>query len=103
MVAAQSGLAIVPIGIGFARAWRVGSWDRFAVPCPCSTVTGVMGEPISVPADLDRGGMKLWTQIVEDRLLALTVQAESWAARLRREGRRAAPPEFSRPALPLSA
>jgi len=103
VVASQSGLAIVPIGIGFARAWRVGSWDRFAVPCPWSTLTGVMGEPILVPADLDRGGLKVWTQIVEERLLALTLQAESWAARLRREGRGAAPPEFSRPALPLSA
>ena len=60
MIASQSGLAIVPTGIGFVRAWRFGSWDRFALPCPGSTMVGVVGEPIFVPRDLDRGGLKHW-------------------------------------------
>jgi len=100
MVASQSGLAIVPVGIGFVRAWRVGSWDRFAIPVPFSTLVGVMGEPIQVPRDLDRGGLKLWTQLVEQQLLDLTAAAEDWAKRLRREGRDAAPPAF--PVRPLA-
>jgi hypothetical protein len=53
-----------------------------------------MGEPIHVPAGLDRGGLKLWTQLVEQRLLDLTAAAEDWAHRLRLEGRKAAPPQF---------
>src|SRR5690349_20353411 len=54
MIASQSGLPIVPVGIGFVRAWRFASWDRFALPIPGSTMVGVCGEPILVPSDLDR-------------------------------------------------
>ena len=102
VVASQSGLPIVPIGIGFARAWRFGSWDRFALPLPFSTLVGVMGEPIVVPANLDRSGLALWTQLVEQRLLGLTAQAEEWAARLRSD-RRAAPPVVAGTTLRQSA
>ena len=103
MVASQSGLAIVPVGIGFVRAWRVGSWDRFAIPIPCSTIVGVMGEPIHVPRELDRGGLKLWTQHVERQLADLTGAAEDWALRLRRDGRKAAPPQLGTCRLAQSA
>ena len=46
MVASQSGLPVVPIGIGFVRAWRFRSWDRFALPLPGSTIVGVIGAPL---------------------------------------------------------
>jgi lysophospholipid acyltransferase (LPLAT)-like uncharacterized protein len=94
MIASQSGLAIVPAGIGFVRAWRCSSWDRFVLPCPGSTMVGVVGEPIAVPRDLDRGGLQQWVQHVEGRLSELTLLAESWAERIRREGLAAAPPEI---------
>ena len=92
LVASQSGLPIVPLGIGFVRAWRFGSWDRFALPWPGSTVLGVAGEPIYVPQSLDRGGLSEWAQIVQARLLEMTELAEDWAARIRREGSKSAPP-----------
>jgi len=92
MVASQTGMAIVPIGIGFTRAWRAASWDHFAVPVPFTTLVGVIGEPIAVPADLDRGGMQHYKQLVQQTLQQLTEDAEQWAQRLRTEGRRAAPP-----------
>jgi lysophospholipid acyltransferase (LPLAT)-like uncharacterized protein len=92
LVASQSGLPIVPLGIGFVRAWRFGSWDRFALPWPGSTVLGVASEPIYVPQGLDRGGLAEWAQIVQARLLEMTELAEDWAARIRREGSKAAPP-----------
>jgi lysophospholipid acyltransferase (LPLAT)-like uncharacterized protein len=95
MIASQSGLAIVPAGIGFVRAWRFASWDRLALPRPWSTVVGVVGEPIAIPRDLDRGAMKQWVQFVEDELTRLTGLAEDWAARIRREGKRAAAPELA--------
>src|SRR5262245_16733719 len=92
MIASQSGLAIVPAGIGFVRAWRFGSWDRFALPCPGSIMVGVVGQPVSVPRDLDRGALKQWVQRVEDRLLELTSLAEDWALRIKRDGTSASPP-----------
>ena len=37
IMAAHSGLPIVPVGIGFTGSWRARSWDRFVVPKPFST------------------------------------------------------------------
>ncbi len=92
MVASQSGLKVVPVGVGFVSAWRAGSWDRFAVPKPFSTLCGVIGHPIEIPTDLDRGGMKHWQQYVEDQLLAMTALAEDWAERVKNDPQ--APPPF---------
>jgi lysophospholipid acyltransferase (LPLAT)-like uncharacterized protein len=94
MIASQSGLAIVPTGIGFVRAWRFASWDRFALPCPGSIMVGVVGKPIFVPRDLDRGALKLWVQRVEAEMLSLTNLAENWAAEIRQRGTQAPSPPF---------
>ena len=82
MVASLTGLPIVPFGVGFTNAWRARSWDRFALPRPGSTMTGVFGEPIFIPRDLSRSGVEEHRQRVEDRLLELTALAESWAERM---------------------
>jgi hypothetical protein len=87
-------LAVVPVGIGFVRAWRFRSWDRFALPLPGSTIVGLVGEPIEVPRDLDRRGLQTWVEIVEGEMGRLMELAEVWAARCRRD-RHAAPPEVS--------
>ena len=92
MVSSQAGLPIVPIGVGYCRAWRAGSWDRFAIPLPFSTVVGVVGEPLAVPSPLTRGEARAWQQRVQARLADLTAAAEDWAERIRREGSSAAPP-----------
>jgi lysophospholipid acyltransferase (LPLAT)-like uncharacterized protein len=98
MIASQSGLAIVPTGIGFVRAWRFASWDRFVLPCPGSMMVGVVGEPIFVPRDLDRGALKHWVERVEHEMLALTHLAENWAAEIRQRGAKATPPSLRRTA-----
>jgi lysophospholipid acyltransferase (LPLAT)-like uncharacterized protein len=94
MIASQSGLAIVPAGIGFVRAFRFQSWDRFALPLPFSMMVGVVGNPIFVPRDLDRGGLEQWAKLVEGEMLHFTTLAEDWADRIRREGSRAIPPSL---------
>jgi lysophospholipid acyltransferase (LPLAT)-like uncharacterized protein len=104
MAASQSGLPIVPIGIGFTHAWRAASWDRFAVPVPFCTLVGVIGSPIVVPTELDRPGMQHYKRIVEGQLQQLSQQADDWADRLRSEGNRGQPPDFFPPAeMRLSA
>lgn len=92
MIASQSGLAIVPVGIGFVRAIRFQSWDRFALPMPFSVMLGVIGNSIFVPKDLDRAALNQWVKLVESEMLRLTTLAEDWADRIYREGSRAAPP-----------
>jgi lysophospholipid acyltransferase (LPLAT)-like uncharacterized protein len=94
MVASQAGLPIVLVGVGFTRAWRAASWDRFAVPLPFSILAGVMSEPIFIPKDLDRHGMQHYQRLVEARLRELSSEAEQWAQRLKTEGRHAAPPSL---------
>ncbi|MEX2173154.1 MAG: lysophospholipid acyltransferase family protein, partial [Pirellulaceae bacterium] len=86
MVASQTGLPIVVMGIGFSRAWRASSWDRFAVPLPFTTIVGVLSEPIAVPKDLGRPGLQQFTEQIEARMLGLTAQAEDWARCIRRSG-----------------
>ena len=92
MAASHSGLPIVPIGIGYTRAWRANSWDRFAVPLPFTTIAAVIGEPITIPRDIDREAMLRHKSRVQSALRQATTEAEDWADRLRQEGASAAPP-----------
>ena len=78
-LSSQTGLPIMPVGIGFTRAWRAGSWDRFALPLPGSQVCGVLGEPILVPSDADRSELETYRQLLESAMLTATQQAEAWA------------------------
>ena len=94
MVASQAGLKVVPAGIGFVSAWRMNSWDQFALPKPFSTLVGVVGQPIEVPASLDRREMRAWQQHIQDQLLSMTALAEDWAERLQAD-REASPPYLS--------
>ncbi|MDX1946334.1 MAG: lysophospholipid acyltransferase family protein [Pirellulaceae bacterium] len=95
MVSSLAEMPVVPIGVGFTRAWRFGSWDRFALPVPFSTLVGVIGEPLQVPANLDRHEISSHAALIQNRLLELSDLADDWAARLRRDGRRAPPPPLA--------
>lgn len=83
--ASHTGLPIVPVGVGYARAWHAKSWDRFAVPMPFSTARIIAGEPVSIPAGLDLRQMADYRERLEERLLALSAEAERWAAGLPRK------------------
>jgi lysophospholipid acyltransferase (LPLAT)-like uncharacterized protein len=98
-LASSTGLPIVPVGIGYERAWRFRSWDRFALPWPGSGVSCVMAPPIHVPAKLTRNGLEQFRRLVEERLLQATAAAEQWAAC----GKRPRPAELWRDALARKA
>jgi len=85
-VAAKTGLPIVPFGVGFARAWRARSWDRFAVPYPYSLATCVGAAPITVPPTLGLKELGYYRDLVERCLLAATDEAEHWASGRPRRG-----------------
>jgi hypothetical protein len=91
LLASRTGLPIVPVGFGFANAWRARSWDRFAVPKPWSLVTAVAGRPICVPRAAPGEDLEAWRRLAESALLECTDEAEAWAATLgppRRQGAR---------------
>jgi len=78
-LASRTGLAIVPIGIGFHRPWRAKSWDRFALPRPWSRASVVTMEPVHIPPDLDKAELEEWRQYVDGLMHEVTRLAEQWA------------------------
>ena len=75
-LAARTGLPVVPMGIAFRRAWRMRSWDRFALPWPWSAASLVTTEPIRVPEDLGKEDLERYRLKVEQALNLATVVAE---------------------------
>jgi hypothetical protein len=78
-LAAKTGMPIVPVGVGFQKAWRARSWDRFAVPYPWSTAVCVAGPVLFVPPEVEREEMDRYRQLLEERMLQATAQAEQAA------------------------
>lgn len=78
-LASTLGLPLVAMGFGYDRPWRLNSWDRFAVPRPCSRARAVVGPAMTIPAQLDRGGVEHYRLQVERVLNRLTLEAEAWA------------------------
>jgi lysophospholipid acyltransferase (LPLAT)-like uncharacterized protein len=75
-VASKIGLPIVPVGVGFKRAWRMKSWDRFAIPRPWSGSACVIGEPIPVPEKVDKNQLEHYRQVVQEAMDQVTEAAE---------------------------
>jgi len=68
-----------PIAVlGWSTRWRLvaGSWDRFVLPLPFSRGAIVWGEPITVPEDADSETLEACRELLEERLIAATQQAE---------------------------
>lgn len=78
-LAARAGLPVVPVGFGLDRPWRLGSWDRFALPRPWGRARCITGEPIHVPPDANRDELELHRRQVEESLTNVTDLAERWA------------------------
>jgi lysophospholipid acyltransferase (LPLAT)-like uncharacterized protein len=75
-VARLADAPIVPLAYA-TRARRVlQSWDRFHFPLPFSRGVFLWGEPIEVDADLDEAGIEACRALVEQRLNALTSEAD---------------------------
>ncbi|MBX7166741.1 MAG: DUF374 domain-containing protein [Pirellulales bacterium] len=78
-LASKLQLPLVLLGLGFDRPWRLGSWDRFALPRPYSRARGVVSPPLYLPPRLDRDGIEHYRVEVERLLNRLTTEAELWA------------------------
>ena len=78
-LASKLQMPIIAMGLGYDRPWRLGTWDRFAIPRPFSRARIVASPRIWVPEDLDRDGMERYRQQVESLLERMTCEAEAWA------------------------
>lgn len=91
-LAARTGLPVVPLGIGFDRPWRAGSWDRFALPRPFARGVVVTGVPVYVPRGAERIDTEFHRRRIEDAINHATALAERWAAAGRSDGMAATRP-----------
>jgi lysophospholipid acyltransferase (LPLAT)-like uncharacterized protein len=75
-LASRSGLPILPVASASDRYWKLRSWDGFRIPQPFARVAAAYGEPILVPAGLDREALALWVPQVEAAITRLTAEVE---------------------------
>jgi lysophospholipid acyltransferase (LPLAT)-like uncharacterized protein len=102
-LSSKLGMPLVAMGFGYDRPWRLGSWDRFAIPKPFSHARAVVSPSLVIPPDLDRDGIEHYRLKVERLMNRLTCEAEAWAeagtpkleeqVALRRPGFRARQPQ----------
>lgn len=52
-LARKTGAWVVPVCVGYTRAWRLKTWDQMLIPKPFSKVIVRCGEPFQVPAGSD--------------------------------------------------
>lgn len=67
-LAQLSGAPVFPVYASVDRAWVLGSWDRFLIPKPFSTVTVRWDGPIAVPASLSSGEFEATRRRIEERM-----------------------------------
>ncbi len=80
-VARLSGAPIIPVAFGASRRTILKTWDRFVVPLPFSRGVFVWGEPIRVARDADADALEAARKDVEDRLNAVTHEADRLCGR----------------------
>jgi lysophospholipid acyltransferase (LPLAT)-like uncharacterized protein len=74
-LAKATGNPILPFHIEAARAWTLRSWDRTQVPKPFSTMSLVVGEPITVSEGATEDEIELLRAGLERTLLELKRRA----------------------------
>ena len=78
-LASRTGMQIAPVGIAYSNPWRARSWDRFAVPRPCSRAKMVSSEAFVIPPQIRSEGLERYRVLVQAELDRLTAIAEHWA------------------------
>jgi lysophospholipid acyltransferase (LPLAT)-like uncharacterized protein len=78
-LSSRTGVPLVLLGVGYEKAWRARSWDRFAVPCPFSRATMITSTPIYVPPALEGAALESYCRLIEERLEWITEDAQRWA------------------------
>ncbi len=67
-LASKTGAAIYPVGVYTKPRKELSTWDRMALPLPFGRALCYVDEPITVPPDLDRNGLREYRDRVEELL-----------------------------------
>jgi len=80
VLAGQTGMPLVPLGIAAGAGLLVGPEGReIVLPAPLASTWILASKPIEVPAELPRDGRGEVTQQLQDAMVAVTSEAESYA------------------------
>ena len=71
-----SGAPVIPVTYATSRRRILDTWDRFHLPFPFSRGIFLWGEAIEVPQDADANAMERYRVLIEERLNALTFEAD---------------------------
>jgi lysophospholipid acyltransferase (LPLAT)-like uncharacterized protein len=76
-LAAQSGRAILPVGVSATRAWRPrGKWTDMLVPKPFSRMVIAVGSPVFIPQNVSREEITVWRQTLQALMEEMNVEAD---------------------------
>jgi lysophospholipid acyltransferase (LPLAT)-like uncharacterized protein len=68
-LAETSGAPIIPIHVEYSACWELKTWDRFAIPKPCSRVRVIFDEALAVPAGLSEADFESWRRRLQETML----------------------------------
>jgi lysophospholipid acyltransferase (LPLAT)-like uncharacterized protein len=69
-LARETGAPIITLAFATDSAWRLRSWDRFAVPKPRARVVVSIGVGVRVPREMDDAGLEEISAALRERLIA---------------------------------
>jgi lysophospholipid acyltransferase (LPLAT)-like uncharacterized protein len=72
-------MPIVPIGVGISDAYRLNTWDKFAIPTPVSRVRIIAGPKITIKPKADRDALESSRMSTQKLLNQLCDHAQDWA------------------------
>ncbi len=75
-LAALSGVPIIPASFSAYRRRVLSSWDRFVLALPFTRGVYVIGDPMTIPRDANAAALEQARRDLEDRLNALTAEAD---------------------------
>ncbi|MDZ4861752.1 MAG: lysophospholipid acyltransferase family protein [Candidatus Hydrogenedentes bacterium] len=76
ILAARTGVPVVPAAFGASSCWRLKSWDRMVIPKPFSRIVCVYGPPIAVTAEDDSESIERNRAIIESTLRGLQEEVD---------------------------
>ena len=78
LLAAKTGVPVLPVLAEAKDFWEVNSWDRLIVPKPFTRAKMFFGEPVFVSEKDIEGGVSAKREELQQKLDALTRRGEEW-------------------------
>ena len=77
VLSARTGVPVVPLAFSVSRSWRLGTWDRMAIPKPFSKVIIDYAPPIAPAESTERDAVEAKRVEIQDALNALHEKIEA--------------------------